>query len=133
MSMPLQSSKSLELTKVSPLVNEASEASRFLCKGDIIEIKSLAKPPQPVMMVCVCVCILLGRDEDAGWAGAKAMLSDPALLKTLMELEKEDMTNEQIEKVRELLNKDEDIVQGMKSVSKAAYGLLQWVLAMIDY
>merc|ERR1719310_1104043 len=46
------------------------------------------------MIVCMCVCILrpLGKeDENAGWAGAKAMLSDVGLLKALQEYRKDDL------------------------------------------
>merc|ERR1712070_1230222 len=73
------------VSRASPSEEAAAEASKYLSKGDIVEIKSLSKPPQPVMMVCVCICILLGKDDNAGWAGAKAMLSDACFLKTLLE------------------------------------------------
>mmetsp|Transcript_111579 Transcript_111579/g.204677 ORF Transcript_111579/g.204677 Transcript_111579/m.204677 type:complete len:858 (+) Transcript_111579:96-2669(+) len=107
-----------------------------VCKGDLVEVKSLNKPPQPVMVVSVCMCILqpLGwEDADAGWAGAKAMLSDPTLLKAMQEYNIEKVTKEQIEKVCALLEKIKDVCEGenMKSVSKAAYGLLSWVRAII--
>jgi len=112
----------------------ASEACKYLDKADIVEIKSLATPPQPVMIVCACLCTLLGRHENSGWAGAKAMLLDPSLLKTLQEYKKEDVTAEQVFQVRQLLNQRGESMDGdkMKSVSKAAYGLLQWVLAMME-
>lgn len=112
----------------------ASEACKYLAKADIVEIKSLAAPPQPVVIVCACLCTLLGRQENSGWAGAKAMLSDPSILKTLQEYKKEDVTAEQVFQVRQLLNQGAEFMDGdkMKSVSRAAYGLLQWVLAMIE-
>jgi len=101
----------------------------------------MAQPPQPVMIVCMCVCILrpLGKeDENAGWAGAKAMLSDVGLLKALQEYRKDDMKEKQISNIKKLLNREKEVLlenQGekMKSVSKAGYGLLQWVLAMTKY
>merc|ERR1719310_211509 len=93
------------------------------------------------MIVCMCVCILrpLGKeDENAGWAGAKAMLSDVGLLKALQEYRKDDMTEKQISNIKKLLNREpgfllENQGEKMKSVSKAGYGLLQWVLAMTKY
>jgi len=54
----------------------------------------MASPPTPVMIVCMCVVILrpLGKeDESAGWAGAKAMLSDMSLLKALQDYKKDEM------------------------------------------
>merc|ERR1712139_380059 len=102
-------------------------------KGDIVEIKSLASPPQPVMIVCACVSILLGKDASLGWAGLKEMIADACFLKNLQECKKEDVTIEQIEKVREILDR-EQLMDGnkVKFVSKAAYGVHRWVLAMIE-
>merc|ERR1712232_1019930 len=42
------------VSEAPPPVKAAAEASKCLCKADIVEIKSLATPPQPVMVVCVC-------------------------------------------------------------------------------
>merc|ERR1711953_1614701 len=81
--------------QASPAVKAASEACKYLSKADIVEIKCLAKPPQPVVLVCECLCTLLGRHENSGWAGARAMLSDSSLLKSLLEYKKEDVTIEQ--------------------------------------
>jgi hypothetical protein len=117
-----------------PSANVAAEASKHLSKGDIVEIKSLSSPPQPVMIVCVCVGILLGKDENLGWAGVKAMLSDVRFLKTLLEQKKEDVTSEQIEKVHELITREGETFDGdnIRRVSAAAYSLLHWVRAMIE-
>jgi len=123
-----------QASRTSPSVKALAEPSTHVTKADIVEIKSLSAPPQAVIIVCVCVCILLGRDETSGWAGAKAMLLDAQFLKILLEHKKADVTTEQIAKVREIINKEEGPWDGdkMKSVSKAAYGLLQWILAMIE-
>jgi len=131
-----------EYLQTQPQVNQtptvvketASEACKYLDKADIVEIKSLATPPQPVMIVCACLCTLLGRHENSSWAGAKAVLCDLGLLKTLQEYKKEDVTAEQVLQVRQLLNQGGEFMDGdkMKSVSKAAHGLLRWVLAMTE-
>merc|ERR1712159_967950 len=116
-----------QVSQALPSVKAAVEASKYLSKADIVEIKSLSSPPQPVTIVCVSICILLGKDDNSGWAGAKAMVSDACFLKTLLEHKKEDVTAEQIEKVHQLLNQENLDINKMKSISKAAYGLLQWV------
>lgn len=116
-----------------PSVKAVAEASKYISKADVVEMKCLAAPPQPVMIVCACICILLGRDESSGWAGSKAMLMDARFLKILLEHKKEDVTTEQIDKVRDLLNRESLDGEKIKSVSKSAYGLFQWVLAMIAF
>jgi len=103
---------------------------------DLSELKSLAAPPLAVCKLAVCVLILrpLGteRDSDSGWGGAKAMLGNPCLLKALAEYKMESATKEQLEKVRNILDSDSAFTDAnMKSISKAAYGLLRWVRAVV--
>lgn len=123
-----------QVNEASPPVQSPPETCAYFGKGDIVELKSLAKPPQAVMIVCVCAGILLGRDADAGWAGAKKQLADAQFLKKALELKKSDLTVEQIERVREMLTNEDESLGGDKvqARSKAAYGLLKWVRAMIE-
>lgn len=106
-------------------------------KRDLVEIKSMSKPPQPVMIICMCVVILkpLGREaENSGWAGVKAMLSDPGLLKAMQDYNVEKTTIEQFQGVNSLLDKEKEVFAGeqLKSVSKAAYGVLLWVRTVMQ-
>jgi len=118
--------------------SSAPTARRFggLDKKDLVELKAMARPPQPVMMVCVCVAVLqpLGKeDPDKGWKGVKDMLSDPCLLKAMQEYRRENASEEQLRRVRELLETDECFKgENLKAVSKAAYGLLEWVRAVVE-
>eukprot|EP00434_Breviolum_minutum_P025657 symbB.v1.2.022672.t1/scaffold1992.1/size93445/3 len=121
-----------------PALESAARALEELDKKDITEVKGMASPPPPVTIVCMCVVILrpLGKeDESQGWTGAKAMMSDVGFMRALQEYKKDDMKGAQIKRIKELLNKEKDVFEGekMKSVSKAGYGLLQWVLAMVKY
>ncbi|CAJ1332260.1 unnamed protein product [Effrenium voratum] len=121
-----------------PALESAAKALEELDKKDVSEVKGMASPPPPVTIVCMCVVILrpLGKeDESQGWTGAKAMLSDVGFMRALQEYKKDDMRERQIKRIKELLNKEKETFEGekMKSVSRAGYGLLQWVLAMVKY
>eukprot|EP00927_Polykrikos_kofoidii_P034569 TRINITY_DN29308_c0_g1_i1.p1 TRINITY_DN29308_c0_g1~~TRINITY_DN29308_c0_g1_i1.p1 ORF type:complete len:3708 (-),score=892.28 TRINITY_DN29308_c0_g1_i1:94-10965(-) len=121
-----------------PALAMAEEALEQLEKKDITEIKSMATPPPPVMVVCACVAILkpLGKEDDSGsWSAAKAMLADVNLRKCLQEYKKDEMQAKQVNKIRGLMAKDKETFEGdkMKSISKAGFGLLQWVKAMVTY
>jgi hypothetical protein len=111
---------------------------RMLSKADIVELRALCSPPQPIMIICVCVCILrpvgIG-DASEDWAGAKRMLGDPCLLKALQMYKKDDVTEKQKADVHALLEKDKENFESdnIKRVSRAAHGLLQWVRVMVDY
>eukprot|EP00746_Dinoflagellata_sp_MGD_P167285 gnl/MRDRNA2_/MRDRNA2_97784_c0_seq1.p1 gnl/MRDRNA2_/MRDRNA2_97784_c0~~gnl/MRDRNA2_/MRDRNA2_97784_c0_seq1.p1 ORF type:complete len:1315 (-),score=327.76 gnl/MRDRNA2_/MRDRNA2_97784_c0_seq1:123-3980(-) len=111
-------------------VSTSANFNCYLCKGDIVELKSLHNPPVSVKSVLKCVQILLGKDED--WTAGKRMLSDATFLKTLLEFRREDATHDQIQRVQVLLDtelQDNDVIL---KVSKAAYGLLRWVRATVS-
>jgi len=126
------------LGEAMPALEAAAKALENLDKASITEIKTFQKPPEAVMIVCMCVCILqpLGKEDvNAGWAGAKAMLSDINFLKALQEYAKDDIKEKQVRQIRGLLARDPATFEGdaMASKSKAGFGLLQWVMAMVKY
>lgn len=47
------------------------------------------------LQVCECVVILRGL-KDVSWAGAKAMMADASFLKTLIEFDKDGMSDKQV-------------------------------------
>merc|ERR1719491_679448 len=74
-------------------------------------------------------------DASLGWKGAKSMLGDPNLLRAMQEYKKDAVSDQQVKRVREILNKEGRLFEGdtMQNVSKAGYGLLQWVKAIVKY
>lgn len=86
------------------------------------------------MIVCECVKILqpLGTIGFAdGWKGSKQMLANPKLLKAMTEYRREDASEEQFARVRELIAKENFAGEACKAYSKAAYGILEWVRAVV--
>lgn len=112
-------------------VAESVNANCYLSKSDIVELKSLCKPPQGVIMVLRCVQILLGKGED--WAAGKRMLGDATFLRTLMEYSRKDASQDQLQRVQTLLETDSALHDDtVLKVSKAAYGLLRWVRVVVS-
>merc|ERR1712139_363929 len=103
-------------------------------KRDVTELKSLAKPPQPVMKLMVCVNILLsdgGKEE--GWGGAKRMMADPSFLSQLQNFKAEAFNFEQLQEAQAILDSDNVFFDDkLKKVSKASYGLLLWVRSLLS-
>ena len=130
-----RSNKALEAAL--PALEAAASALDNLDKDAITEIKSFAKPPTFVMMVCTCVMYLhpTGREDDSsGWAGAKAMMSDTNFLKLLKNYDKERLNEKMVKKVTQMFTREKDFtVEKMRTISTAGAGLLQWVIAIKDY
>lgn len=60
----------------------------------------------PLPQVCECV-VILRNVKDVSWAGAKAMMADGNFLKSLLEFDKDSLTDKQVKRVKEYL-RDKD-------------------------
>lgn len=103
-----------------------------LNKSDITEIRSFASPPTPVQIVCECVVIIKGLSEIS-WKSAKAMMSEGGFLKSLMEMNCDLISPKQVTKCKTHLKKADTNQDAMKLISKAGYGLLKFVTAVLTY
>lgn len=119
------------LLEAMPALEAARLALDDLEKSDITEIRSFATPPEPVQTVCECVAIIKGVKEP-GWKGAKGMMSDSGFLRSLLELNCDVITTKQVSQVRARMKLSSKL-DDMKSISKAGYGLLKFVRAVLGY
>ncbi|CAL1680177.1 unnamed protein product [Lasius platythorax] len=119
------------LAEAQPALDAARLALGELDKADITEIRSFATPPEPVQIVSECVAMLRGV-KDVSWKGAKGMMSDPGFVRTLQEMNCEQITLKQQQAVRTHLKKTDKLDQ-MQVISKAGYGLYKFVIAVLDY
>ncbi|KAM0726763.1 Dynein axonemal heavy chain 10 [Formica fusca] len=119
------------LAEAQPALDAARLALGELDKADITEIRSFATPPEPVQIVSECVAMLRGV-KDVSWKGAKGMMSDPGFLRSLQEMNCEQITLKQQQAVRTHLKKTDKLDQ-MQVISRAGYGLYKFVLAVLDY
>lgn len=97
----------------------------------INNFRSFVTPPEPVQIVSECVAMLRGV-RDVSWKGAKGLMSDPGFLKSLQEMNCDQITLKQQQAVRAHLKKSDKLDQ-MQVISKAGYGLYRFVLAVLDY
>lgn len=88
-------------------------------------------PPEPVQIVSECVAMLCGI-KDVSWKGAKGMMSDPGFVRSLQEMNCDQITIKQQQAVQTHLKKTDKLDQ-MQVISKAGYGLYKFVLAVLDY
>lgn len=78
-----------------------------------------------------CVAILRGV-KDVSWKGAKGMMGDPGFLRSLQEMNCDEITLKQQQAIRSHLRRSDKLDQ-MRAISKAGYGLYKFVLAVLDY
>ena len=122
------------LMEALPAVEAASRALESLDKNDLTELKAFTNPPPAVKSLCMqLVCLKpTGEKLEENWNDAKKLLSDSQLLQKLKGYPKDDLTAAQVKKVNKYFN-EELTLEKMQSVSKAGYGLLTWVVAIVKY
>jgi len=119
------------LEEALPALEEAAQALQDLKKEDISELRSFAKPHPAVQDVCLCVVILKG-GKDVSWKGAKAMMSDTGFLRSLVEFDKDSLSEKQIKAVRSYFSQS-FTPEEVRNISQAGAGLLKWVFAIVNY
>ena len=77
-------------------VAKAVKALKALSKGDIVEVKSMKKPPGGVKLTMEAVCILLG--VKPGWDESKKLLGDMKFLERLKNYDKDNIKKKIIKK-----------------------------------
>ena len=120
------------LAEAIPALEEAAAALNNLKKEDITEIRAFVKPHILVQQVCECVVILRGL-KDVSWKGARAMMTDPRFLQSLVEFDKDNITDRQVRSVLSYMKNREFTPDAVMQISTAGAGLLKWVYAMVNY
>jgi dynein heavy chain len=120
------------LEEAIPALEAAAEALTNLKKDEITEIRSFAKPHILVQKVCECVVILRGL-KDISWKGAKAMMADARFLSSLIEFDKDGITEKQMKALKDYFRDPKLTIEELMSISTAGAGLLRWVCAMMNY
>uniref|UniRef100_A0A3B3BC08 Dynein heavy chain coiled coil stalk domain-containing protein n=1 Tax=Oryzias melastigma TaxID=30732 RepID=A0A3B3BC08_ORYME len=106
----------------------SSQALESLNKKDLTEMKSYDRPPALVETVMQAVMTLLGKSPS--WADAKKELGDTNFIKTLVNFDKNRITDQVLKKIGTFCRQKDFQPETVGRVSLAAKSLCMWVRAM---
>lgn len=95
----LQKDAEDSLAEALPALEAARLALDDLDKSDVTEIRSFAKPPKPVQVVCECIVVMRGIKE-VSWKSAKGMMAEAGFLRSLTEMDVDGITQKQVTTVK---------------------------------
>ena len=134
------------LAKAIPALEAAVKALRTLKKNDIVEVKSMGRPPPAVKLTMECCCLLMSvrpkrvylpntveRIDDYWEPAKKHLLGDPKFLQKLLDFDKDNIDENIIRKVKPYLVMPEFQPNVVQKASVAAAGLCKWVHAIVAY
>ncbi|KAI9175897.1 hypothetical protein H9P43_006261 [Blastocladiella emersonii ATCC 22665] len=135
-----------DLDEALPALAAALESLNSLSKNDVIEIRSMQRPPEGVKLVMEAVCIMKGlkpkkvdgdkpgKKVDDYWEVGKALLSEPAkFLDSLMTYDKDNIPEAVVTKIKPYIDNPDFAVEVISKVSKAATSICAWARAMEKY
>lgn len=113
-----------------PDLDKALAALDTLEKNDIVEVKSMSKPPRGVVLVMRAICCLLG--EKADWESAKTVLGDVQFLSRLKGL-RYYIPPVRLERAASYVAMDEFTVEHIKKSSLACAGMCAYVRNLFEF
>nr|KAJ3421411.1 Dynein heavy chain 1, axonemal [Polyrhizophydium stewartii] len=135
-----------DLDEALPALDAAVESLNSLSKNDIIEVRSMQRPPEGVKLVIEAICIMKGikpkkvdgdkpgKKIDDYWEPGRALLADPQkFLDSLMNFDKDNIAESTVQRIKPYIDSPEFQVSVISRVSKAATSMCQWVRAMEKY
>ncbi|VDN21510.1 unnamed protein product [Gongylonema pulchrum] len=63
-----------DLAQVEPAVEEAKLAVKGIRKAQLVEVRSMASPPQPVRLALESICLLLGENVGTDWKAIRGVM-----------------------------------------------------------
>ena len=120
------------LAEALPALEAARLALDDLDKNDVTEIRSFAKPPKAVQVVCECIVVLKGIKE-VSWKSAKGMMTEANFLRSLKEMDVDNITMKQTQTCKGFLKEMDISIAEMKEKSRAGAGLMKFVVAVNGY
>ena len=73
-------------------------------------VRSFAKPPKQVQVICECILVMRGHKEIS-WKAAKGMMSEANFLRSLMEMDCDAIQHSQVKTVRGTLAPQTKLLQ----------------------
>ncbi|KAI9144540.1 dynein heavy chain and region D6 of dynein motor-domain-containing protein [Paraphysoderma sedebokerense] len=135
-----------DLDEALPALDAALQSLNSLSKNDVIEVRSMQRPPEGVKLVMEAVCIMKGvkpkkidgdkpgKKVDDYWEPGRGLLADPAkFLDSLMTYDKDNIPEAVIQKIKPYIDNPDFEVSVISKVSKAATSICAWVRAMEKY
>ena len=120
------------LEKAMPIYREALSALDTLNKGDIVEMKAYAKPPEDLVLVINAVCLLMGKGEN--WDEGKKLMNEPQkFIDALKTYKKDTIPEKLLGKLKKYVKDERFEPKLIEKKSKAGKSICMWVRAIDNY
>ncbi|XP_052274955.1 cytoplasmic dynein 1 heavy chain 1-like isoform X3 [Dreissena polymorpha] len=122
-----------DLDKVEPAVIEAQQAVQSIKKKDLVEIRSMANPPQAVKNTLEAICLLLG-ENSSDWKSIRGIIVKDDFISKIVALSTEDIADDIRAKMKQKYLSNPDFTYDKVNRASLACGpMVKWAIAQINY
>ena len=114
-----------------PTLETSLQGLQNIDKNDLMEMRTMKNPPEIVQQVMEAVCILLGVKSD--WSTAKVMLQDSMLVQKIIEIDKDNLPDYIMKRIRRYIDNPKFNPEEISKVSRASCTFAMWVRAIDLY
>ena len=122
---------SVSYEELRPELEEALREIQLLKKGDIIEIRQYARPPDIVQQVMTALCLLLQHPSD--WISIKQLLSNKYFIQMIINFDKDNVSDEILERLQLYINDPRFHPDNVNKISGACKSICKWMFAIEKY
>jgi hypothetical protein len=123
-----------------PALHKAMAVLDSISDAELAEIRSMHKPPDTVKLTIKLVATLMqvehfknAKRSDGDWSAGLKLLKDNNLKKTLLQLDKDKIPTEWVERARKVLGTPAFDYESVLAASKALAALYLWSAAVTEY
>ncbi|KAL3079950.1 hypothetical protein niasHS_011367 [Heterodera schachtii] len=120
-----------ELAEVKPAVEEAKSAVSGIKKA-LIEVRSMASPPNAVKIAMEVICLLLG-EKQTEWKSIRSILVKGDFISRILQFNTDSITPEITEKMKQYEDNPDWEFEKVNRASVACGPMVKWAKAQLDY
>ncbi|KAL3119190.1 hypothetical protein niasHT_003477 [Heterodera trifolii] len=121
-----------ELAEVKPAVEEAKSAVSGIKRAQLVEVRSMASPPNAVKIAMEVICLLLG-EKQTEWKSIRSILVKGDFISRILQFNTDSITPEITEKMKQYEDNPDWEFEKVNRASVACGPMVKWAKAQLDY
>uniref|UniRef100_A0A8R1U2J5 Dynein heavy chain, cytoplasmic n=1 Tax=Onchocerca volvulus TaxID=6282 RepID=A0A8R1U2J5_ONCVO len=122
-----------DLAQVEPAVDEAKQAVKGIKKAQLIEVRSMAAPPQPVRLTLESICLLLGENVGMDWKAIRGVMVKDDFMPRILNFDTNSISAETLKMMEKYIRNPDWDFDKVNRASSACGPMIKWMKAQLLY